>query len=304
MSQIATGSPARPATPSPLAFHLPKGWALAGVPTLFLLAFFVLPVVLLFGVSFLQGRSFQILFEPTLENYTRSLTATGFWKVTVVGLQNGLFTALASVLLCFPVAWFMVYRTRSSLLLYLVLLSWFSSYLVRVYAWRSILGTNGVINSALIGAGVIDAPLDWLIFSPFATVITLIHIMVPFTLLILVSALRDVKRDFLDAAHDLGARGPAVLLRVVLPMAHKGVVGSFMFTFILAAGDFVTPQLLGGRNGVTTGLLIANQFRSAGNWPLGSAMAFILLASFVLVWAALVFTLWACRLSPGRRYHG
>ncbi len=286
-----------------LSALFPKGSGLAALPTLFLVLFFVVPVILLFGVSFFQGKSFQIIAEFTIDNYQRSLTAAGFWKVTAVGLQNGFYTAAVSVLLCFPVAWFMVYRTQSNVLLYLVLLSWFSSYLVRVYAWRTILGTNGVINSFLMQTGLVDAPVEWLIFSPFATVLTLVHIMAPFTLLILVSALRDVKQDFLDAAHDLGARRATTLMRVVLPMAHKGIVGSFMFTFILAAGDFITPQLLGGRNGVTTGLLIANQFRSAGNWPLGSAMAFILMATFALVYLALIFSLWACRLSPGRRYH-
>ena len=282
---------------------LPKGWGLALLPTAFLIFFFILPVILLFGISFFQGRSFQIVPEFTLDNYIRSLSAAGFWKVTAVGLQNGFFTAAISVVMCFPVAWYMVYRTRSSLLLYLVLLSWFSSYLVRVYAWRTILGTNGVINSFLISVGVVDAPVSWLIFSPFATVITLIHIMAPFALLILVSALRDVKKDYLDAAHDLGSSQWALMTRVVLPMSYKGIVGAFMFTFILAAGDFITPQLLGGRNGVTTGLLISNQFRSAGNWPLGSAMAFILMVCFALVYLTLILSLRACRLSPGRRYH-
>lgn len=303
MSHTAEGSPPLEPLRSARLPGLPKGWVLATLPTLFLIFFFVLPVILLFVVSFFQGKSFQIIPEFTLDNYTRSLGAAGFWKVTAVGLKNGFFTATACLLMCFPMAWYMVYRTRSNILLYLVLLSWFSSYLVRVYAWRTILGTNGVINSALMGAGIIDQPLDWLIFSPFATVITLIHIMVPFTLLILVSALRDVKKDYLDAAHDLGSGHWALMTRVVLPMAHKGIVGSFMFTFILAAGDFITPQLLGGLNGVTTGLMIANQFRSAGNWPLGSAMAFILMVSFALVYFALIFSLWAARLSPGRRYH-
>ena len=87
-------------------------------------------------------------------------------------------------------------------------------------------------------------------------------------------------------------------------MAYKGIVGSFMFTFILAAGDYITPQLLGGRDGVTSGLLIANQFRSAGNWPLGSAMAFTLLATFVGVYIVFTLTLKLLKLAPGRRYHG
>jgi ABC-type Fe3+ transport system permease subunit len=95
-----------------------------------------------------------------------------------------------------------------------------------------------------------------------------------------------------------------VLRKVILPMAHKGLMGSFMFTFVLAMGDYVTPQLLGGRDGVTTGLIISNQFRSTGNWPLGGAMAFILLAVSLFAYFLLIQAFRAARLSPGRRYHG
>jgi spermidine/putrescine transport system permease protein len=160
-----------------------------------------------------------------------------------------------------------------------------------------------LINSFLIQIGVISQPLEVLLFSPLATVITLVHIMLPFALLILVSALRDVKQDYLDAARDLGASPLQMLTKVILPMTHNGIVGSFMFTFILAAGDYITPQLLGGRDGITSGLLIANQFRSAGNWPLGAAMAVILMTLFVGVYVALRLALRVANLAPGRHYH-
>lgn len=288
----------------PTRLRLPSGFGLASLPFGFLVCFFLIPVALLFVTSFFAARSFVI--EPVwnIENYARILSAAGFWQATWVGLKNGFFTAAFSVILSFPVAYYLVYRTKSNVILYLVLLSWFSSYLVRVYAWRTILGTNGVINSFLMGSGVINEPLEVILFSPFASVLTLIHIMLPFSLLILVSSLRDVKQDYLDAARDLGATGIGVLIKVILPMTYKGIVGSFMFTFILAAGDYITPQLLGGREGVTSGLLIANQFRSAGNWPLGSAMAFVLLATFVVVYIVFTLTLKALKLAPGRRYHG
>lgn len=286
------------------SFRLSPGFGLAGLPFGFLLVFFIAPVVLLFVTSFFTARSFVI--EPVwnIDNYARIFSAGGFWQATWVGMKNGFFTAVFSVILSFPVAYYLVYKTRSNLIMYLVLLSWFSSYLVRVYAWRTILGTNGVINSFLMGSGIISEPLEVILFSPFATVLTLIHIMLPFSLLILVSSLRDVKQDYLDAARDLGATKLGVLIKVILPMAYKGVVGSFMFTFILAAGDYITPQLLGGRDGVTSGLLIANQFRSAGNWPLGSAMAFTLLATFIGVYIVFTLTLKVLKLAPGRRYHG
>ncbi|USJ27982.1 ABC transporter permease [Ensifer adhaerens] len=291
-----TGNPAR--------FKLPSGFGLASLPFGFLIVFFIVPVVLLFVTSFFTARSFII--EPVwnLDNYARILSAAGFWQATWVGMKNGFYTATLSVILSFPVAYYLVYRTKSNVIMYLVLLSWFSSYLVRVYAWRTILGTNGVINSFLMGSGIINEPLEVILFSPFASVLTLIHIMLPFSLLILVASLRDVKQDYLDAARDLGATKIGVLVKVILPMTYKGIVGSFMFTFILAAGDYITPQLLGGRDGVTSGLLIANQFRSAGNWPLGSAMAFTLLATFVAVYVVFTLTLKVLKLAPGRRYHG
>ncbi|MQW87618.1 ABC transporter permease subunit [Sinorhizobium saheli] len=290
--------------PLPWPFAAPKGFGLAALPLAFLLFFFVLPVIILFVTSFFTARSFVI--EPVwnIQNYVKILWAAGFWQATWVGLKNGVFTAFFSVVLSFPVAYYLVYRARTNVILYLVLLSWFSSYLVRVYAWRTILGTNGVINSFLLSTGIIDKPLEIILFSPFASVITLIHIMLPFALLILVSAMRDVKKEYLEAARDLGASGPAVLYKVILPMTYKGIVGSFMFSFILAAGDYVTPQLLGGREGVTSGLLIANQFRSSGNWPLGSAMAFVMMATFIIVYIVFVQILRLARVAPGRRYHG
>lgn len=284
-------------------WQLPSGFGLSTPPLIFLGVFFLLPVLLLFIVSFFQARSFVI--EPVwnIQNYTKVLYAAGFWNASWLGLKNGFFTAASSVILSFPIAYYLVYKTKSNLVLYLVLLSWFSSYLVRIYAWRTILGTNGVINSLLMKIGIINEPLEFILFSPLAAVITLVHIMLPFTLLILVSALRDVKKEYLEAARDLGASGTAVLFKVILPMIYKGIVGSFMFTFILAAGDFMAPQLLGGREGVTSGLLIANQFRSAGNWPLGAAMAFILMALFIVTYVVFTQFLKLLNLAPGKRYH-
>jgi spermidine/putrescine transport system permease protein len=187
--------------------------------------------------------------------------------------------------------------------LYLVLVSWFMSYLVRVFAWRTILGSNGMVNSGLQALGLIDEPLSFLLFSPFAVVVTLVHIFLPFTLLLLVSALRDVKVEYLEAARDLGAGLGATFFRVLLPLTLTGVVGTFMFTFVLAAGDYVTPQLVGGRQGITTGVLVANQFKLTGNWPYGASMAFLLLALFLFVYFLVVQLTKVARLAPGSRFH-
>ncbi|MBF8774070.1 ABC transporter permease [Pseudomonas fulva] len=276
---------------------------LAGAPFAFLLIFFIIPAILLFISSFWLSKSFTMIPAATIANYARVLSASGFYDSLWISIQNGFWTALLSTILSAPVAYYIVYKSRSNAVLYLALVSWFSSYLVRVYAWRTILGSTGVINSSLMQWGVIDQPIEWIVFNKFSVVITLVHIMLPFTLLLLVSGLRDVKKDYLEACADLGGSSFTALRKVIIPMANKSIVSSFMFTFVLAAADYVTPQLLGGRDAMTTGLLIANQFRTVGNWPLGAAMAYILLVVFMMVYAALVLFLRSINLAPGKRYH-
>lgn len=276
---------------------------LAGAPFAFLLVFFIVPAILLFISSFWLSKSFTMIPAATIANYARVLSASGFYDSLWISMQNGFWTALLSTVLSAPVAYYIVYKSRSNAVLYLALVSWFSSYLVRVYAWRTILGSTGVINSSLMKWGVIDSPIEWIVFNKFSVVITLVHIMLPFTLLLLVSGLRDVKKDYLEACADLGGSNFTALRKVIIPMAHKSIVSSFMFTFVLAAADYVTPQLLGGRDAMTTGLLIANQFRTVGNWPLGAAMAYILLMVFMMVYAALILFLRSVNLAPGKRFH-
>lgn len=304
LSEVTAHRGAEPSAGTTLTgLALPKGFGPAIPPFSFLLLFFVTSTVLLFVVSFFSSRTFVVEHVWNVGNYVRIFNSTGFWHATAAGLKNGLFTGVFSVVLSFPVAYYIVYRSKGNALLYLVIVSWFSSYLVRVYAWRNILGTNGVINSFLMSTGIISEPLEIILFSPFATVLTLVHIMLPFSLLILVSALRDVRKEYLEAARDLGASGMEVLLKVILPMIHKGIIGAFMFTFILAAGDYVTPQLVGGVNGTTSGLLIADQFRKTGNISLGAAMAFVLMAMFVVVYVLFTLLLRLTKLAPGIRYH-
>ncbi|WP_057423664.1 ABC transporter permease [Pseudomonas amygdali] len=284
----------------------PREWAqyiLSAPPLLFLLIFFLIPSALLLVSSFWRAKPFSMVPATTVANYLKALSNIGFYDSLWISMQNGFWTAVLSTALSFPVAYYIVYKTKSNTVLYLALISWFSSYLVRVFAWRTILGSTGVINSTLTQWGIIDSPLEWLVFSKFSVIITLVHIMLPFTLLLLVSGLRDIKRDYLEACADLGGGQLTVFTKVIMPMAHKSIVSSFMFTFVLAAADYITPQLLGGRDAMTTGLLISNQFRTVGNWPLGAAMAFILLFVFMAVYALLLAVLRILNLSPGKRYH-
>ncbi len=280
-----------------------SGFLLAAPAFLFLVALFIVPSFLLFIASFWQFDNATIVPTFTLSNYLEALSRRAVLYSTLTALKIGFWSGLISTVLSFPVAWYIAFKTRSNVLLYLVLLSWFSSYLVRIFAWRTILGTQGIINSALMSAGLIDKPLEFLIFSPLAVIVTLVHIFVPFTLLLLLSALRNVTPDHLDACRDLGGTRFDILRKVVFPIAYKGIIGSFLFTFILSAGDFITPQLLGGRSGMTVGFMISNEFRVSGNWPAGAAMAILLLIVFLAASALTTRLFRLLRLAPGVRYH-
>ncbi|MBL4929415.1 ABC transporter permease [Fuscibacter oryzae] len=264
---------------------------------------FLIPTLILLVFSFWLSKSFVLIPAFTGENYMRALQSSGFIAVMLNSLKIGLITATVSVILSYPMAVFIVFKTRTNLFMYLVLASWFTSYLVRIYGWRMILGSNGLINSSLLAAGLIDQPLDFLLYNAVAVVVAMTHVYIPITLLMLVSALRDVSPDYIAAAKDLGAGPMQTFLGVTLPMINRGLISSFMFTCILAAGDYITPQLLGGRTGTTVGLLISNQFRQSGNWPFGASMAFISFVVFVALYFAVVVGFRVARLAPYRRYH-
>lgn len=279
------------------------GLLLAAPSLVYLAFFFLLPTVLLFIYSFWIEQDYKLIPAITLGNYAAVGTMAVFYHATKISLVVGFFTASISTVLSFPVAYFLAFRTSSNALLYCVLVSWFSSYLVRIYAWRMILGSHGLINATLMHFHVVKEPLGFIIFNPAAIIIALVHIYLPFTLLLLLSSLRDVKKDYLDAARDLGASLRHTLSKVIIPMASRGTISAFMFTFVLAAGDYVTPELLGGRNGVTTGLLIANEFRTIGNWPVGAAMAFLLLLVFLTIYVLVTRLFKMFGLAPRLRIH-
>lgn len=279
------------------------GLLLAAPAFLYMICFFVVPTLLLFVFSFYRSKAFIPIPDFILDNYWRALSSAVFWRVVWLSLKIGLATAAISVLASFPIAWYIVYRTRDNTLLYLIIASWITSYLVRIYAWRMIFGANGFVNSTLMQLGLIDAPIELILYNPIAVVIALVHIYLPLTLLMLLSALRDVRPEYLEAARDLGANAVSTLFRVTIPMIYRGLVSAFMFTFVLASGDYVAPQVLGGTSSMTVGLLISNQFRATGNWPFGAAMAFICFVIFVAIYLVVVVLLRALGLAPNRRYH-
>ena len=266
-----------------------------------MLVCFVFPSFFLLIYSFWKAAAFQI--QPAFEftNYVKVVTQPLFWRVTWNAVLIGVVGASIALALSLPVGYYMVYVNRSKTLENLILISWFSSYLVRIYAWRTLLGTNGVLNTILLKLGIVNAPVEALLYSRFAVGITLVHLYLPFCILLVATAFREIKPELIDASRDLGRTQLAAFFSVVVPNASKGLLGAFMLTLILIMGDYVTPQMLGGSDGQTTGLIIADQFKKTGNWPLGAAQAVVCFLIIVTIYGLLILVGRASGVIPRRR---
>lgn len=251
----------------------------------------VIPLAGLFALGFWRADGFALIPDLSLANYHRILTTGLYRDVLIRTVQVGMITAAIVVPVAFALSYVMrfVLERRGALILQLVLLSLFSGYLVRIYAWRTILGKQGLLNTTLQYLGLIDAPLGFLIYSQLAVVITLCGLLLPLAVLPIYSAMLNVPDDFLEAARDLGAGFWQRLRTVLLPTVMPGVTTAFAFAFLLSAGDFVTPSLVGGMQSTMIGNIIADQFRGIGaNWPLGAALAFVTIGAMMAICGVVV----------------
>jgi len=188
-------------------------------------------------------------------------------------------------------AYFLAFRVTKYKVLWLMLITlpFWTSYLLRVFAWKVILGYNGVLNSGLISLGIISEPLDFLLYNPSSVIITLVHAWLAFAILPIYVSLEKIDRSLLEAATDLGDSGFERFLRVTLPLSLPGVVSAALLVFIPTVGDYITPAQVGGSSGIMIGTLIQSQFGKANNWPLGSALSIVMMLT---VTALVCLLLW------------
>jgi spermidine/putrescine transport system permease protein len=259
-------------------------------------ALFVAPFVYFLVISFWVVKRYQLTPDFTLVNYAKTFDSyleIGIFTVAVAGV-----IALLTTVLGFIYAYLIRFRagTWGPALLFIALITLFGGYLMKIYAWKTILGNEGVLNSALISVGLIDTPLTWLLYSPAAIVVTLIHFLLPLAVLPIYGSLRGVTDIEIESARDLGARPWHILGGIIIARCQIGIVAAFVFSFLIAAGDYVTPLLVGGTINMI-GNLIAPQFGNFFNWPLGSAMSFLVLAMalIVLLLAYAVTSIWKPR---------
>jgi spermidine/putrescine transport system permease protein len=248
---------------------------------------FAIPMLCLLVISTWRASGFELVAEFSLDNYAK-IAASPLHRVLLIRtVAIGLIASAVVVPAAFAMSYLMrfVLERRAQLILQLVLISLFSGYIVRIYSWRTILGKQGLLNSGLKWLGLIDQPLEFLIYSNLATVITLSGLLLPLAVLPIYSAMANISREHLEAALDLGSSRWQLIRTILVPMAMPGIRTAFAFTFLLAAGDFVTPALVGGTQGIMIGNVISDQFRGIGsNWPLGAALAFVTMAAVLLVY--------------------
>lgn len=241
-------------------------------------SFILMPLVIFLGYSFFSVDHGQIDYALTVKNYVRFVAGPVFlpvfWNTIVLCLS----VAAICVLLAYPVALFLTRlkgRWRYVLLL-LMLVPLLMSYIIKIYAIRSILGYNGFLNRALMAVGILDHPSSLFVFNMNAILVTLSLLLIPFAILPIFLTLERVPAILLHASDDLGATGLQTFLRVTLPLSLPGAASAASFVFVLAIGDFLTPQMVGGVSGFTFGRLLYSQFGMAFNWPFGAALSVIL----------------------------
>jgi len=274
----------------------PARLALIAPPALYLFVFLAIPMGLMGLLSFrpaLRGGIANFDWTPTLEHYRATFAEGGYTRLLWLSVGVALVVALITTALAYPVAYFLAFRAgrRAPLLLTLLIIPFWTSYLLRLIAWKIILGTNGAINSFFLWTGVIEEPVGLLLYSRTAVVVTLVYVWLPFVALPIYASLLRIDRSVLEAAGDLGARPWQRLLRVTLPLSAPGVFAAYLMVFIPTVGEYVSPLLVGGSKGSLYGNIIEIFFGDGINWPRGSAMAMIMLAgvmALVLLIARLV----------------
>jgi len=263
---------------------------LTAPPFVYALLLLAVPLGTIILFSFWTQDYLTIDRSFTLANYRTAFTEPLYMELLKRSVYISGAVTVVTVITAFPVAYFVsfhVHPSRKSIWLFLITIPFWTSYLIRVFLWKVILGYNGVLNSGLTSAGIIDEPLTFILYNANAVVLTLAHAFAPFAILPIFVALEKIDRSLLEAAQDLGESRVMTFIRVTLPLAMPGVVAAVLIVFIPTIGDYVTPRLVGGPGGTMIANMIQVQFGRLSNAPLGATLAIIAMVTVSLI--ALIF---------------
>ncbi|WP_308916697.1 ABC transporter permease [Jannaschia sp. LMIT008] len=269
-----------------------RGLTLIAPPFGYAFALLALPLVAVLVLSFWSQDYLTIDRGFTVANYVEAVSDPIYRTLMGRSLLIAGAVTLVTVVLAFPVAYYVSFRVaprHKSLWLFLITIPFWTSYLLRIFLWKVMLGFNGVINSALTGIGLIDEPLTFILYNANAVVITLSHAFAPFAILPIFVALEKIDRSLLEASRDLGETAFTTFFRVTLPLAAPGVVAALLIVFIPTVGDYVTPAQVGGPGGLMIANMIQTQFLALNNAPMGATLAILAMLCVTVVALAVVW---------------
>jgi spermidine/putrescine transport system permease protein len=248
-------------------------------PLLWVTLFLLVPYAMLFCYSFWSVSGGVIVHHWNLDNYRQLVHNPIYLLVLFRSMRIAGAVTLLALLLGYPLAYYLSFRAtlKKDLLYQLVIIPLWASYLVRGYAWKTILGSDGVLNGLLQYLHVTRHPVEFFLYSPFAVVLTLTHIYTPFTFLPIYASLEHVPRNLVEASSDLGASPAKTFWKVIFPLSIPGVLAGATFAFVLTLGDFLAPLLVGGPSGIMISNIVVSLFGAAYNWPLGAAISLCML---------------------------
>lgn len=267
---------------------------LRGLPIyVWLLLIVVVPNLFLIGASFLKTSQGFLVMEPSLINYSRLYYSTGFWILLWRTLKLSLLACLAGSVIAYPLAYYAarILRRNKALLVVLVVLPLWISLLIRVFAWRLILGQSGLLNSFLVTSGMLTAPSEAFLYTSISVILVFTYISIPYIFLSALSAFEKIPHALIEASQDMGASALQTFRHVVWPLSRRGLAIGVSLAFLVTVGDYMTPSMVGGVDGTTVGVVIASQFGMANNWPYGAALAMVLI---LCVSAIVGLILWLC----------
>ncbi|MRG95183.1 ABC transporter permease [Polyangium spumosum] len=255
-------------------------------PALWLVCFLVIPYLSLFFQSFLSTNDIgDVVLEPTLDPWKSFFTKDLYRDTLLYTFKIAAMVTALAVLCSVPLAYFIAFKVRryKELLYSLIIVPLWVSYIVRAYAWKIILGREGILNSALQWAKITDAPVEAFLYSEWAIILGLVHIYTPFVLMPVYTAFEQIPRPLVEASKDLGAGRLTTFFRIVLPLSLPGLIAGGTFAFVLTLGDFLAPVLLGGTNNLMISNVVQNLFGTSNDRPLGSVVGIVLLVVVVLL---------------------
>lgn len=273
-----------------------RAFFLLAPPAFYMVLFFVIPIGIMSSYVFREGAFGDAKYVFTLEHFKVFFSTPSYHRLLYRSIFQSFITAFFSVVLAYPLAYFLAFKAGKYkvILMSLLLIPAWTAWLLRVLAWKLLIDSTGLLNVLLLSSGVISESVPFLMYSSTAVIITLIYICVPFVALPIFSALENIDPRLLEASRDLGGSGFSTFFKVVLPISFPGVTAAFFFVFIPVLGEWVTPTLVGGAQGIMYGNLIQEQFVRTLNWPLGALLSLVLL---VLIAPAIFFFTRSSRLS-------